>query len=107
MAARRSRPPSVQLTEPEATLWTTTLKRAWLWRLVHFGAEVGLGVDQGVDVAEPVVAMLHEVGSRLPEQRLHVPVQRLVERGRGGLIVGAGATLGFQHHLLDHAHAED
>src|ERR671935_1189063 len=40
--------------------------------LFDLGTEVGLGLDQGIDVAEPLVAMLQPLAGRLLEQRLEV-----------------------------------
>src|SRR6266550_2321275 len=42
-------------------------------RLIDLGAEVGFCLDERVDVAEPVVAVLQQLGRRLLEERLQVP----------------------------------
>src|SRR5438105_15959039 len=60
---------------------------------LYLGAEVRLGVDQRVDVAEALVAMLQHLRGRHPEQRPHVPVQRLVQGFRGRVVVGARAPV--------------
>src|SRR6266702_2670335 len=104
MVSTRSAPPSSHRTEPEAARCTTslTLPRA----LVDLGAEVRLGVDERVDVAESLVSMLQALCGRLREQRLKMTVQRFIQRSGGAIVIQMRAKLGLGNDLFYHAHRE-
>src|SRR5207302_6392612 len=75
--------------------------------LINLRAEMGLGLDEGVDVAKTVVAVLQQLRRRFVQERLHVAIQRPVQRLRRRIVVRAGASLRLRHDLLDHAHRHD
>src|SRR2546425_621583 len=108
--SRKSKPYTGGRAAPAATRRTRDEREPSgfpLISLVDLGAEVRLRLDERVDVAEAVIAVLHELGRRLLQQRSHQAVQRFVEGGRRSVIVRAGAAFRLRDHFLDHAHPDD
>ena len=56
---------------------------------------MGLGSDQGVDIAKALVAVLQAQLGRLLEQRLEVAPERRLEQPRRLLVVQVGPTRGL------------
>src|SRR2546430_5163268 len=77
------------------------------YSLVDLRAEVRLRVDERVDVAEALIAVLQKLCRGLFQERPHVPVQSLVERACCRVMVRARAALWLRDDLLDHAHRDD
>src|SRR5260370_3948126 len=70
-------------------------------------SEVGFGVDERVYVAESLVAVLEKLVSRLSQERLHVAVERPLQRHRRGVAVPASAASLLRHHLFAPPHPQD
>src|SRR5438067_13619952 len=58
---------------------------------LDLGAEMRLGADERVDVAEALVAALQQLARRQLEERLELALQGRVQRGRGRVVVGTRA----------------